>query len=76
MGLVIDSPRFCAQLAQAFDAAIPAGAYEVRLAADGDLEWIERKPSGETRYTSEPGMGPVRRAFIGFLSLLPIDWLL
>ena len=76
MGLLIDSPRLAAQLVQAFDTEIPGGAYEVRLSADGDLEWIERTPSGEKRYDTEPGTGIVRRAFIGFLSLLPIDWLL
>ena len=53
-----------------------AGAYEVRLDADANLVWIERTPSGETRHATEPGTGFLQRAFIGFLSLLPIDWML
>jgi putative cardiolipin synthase len=76
MGLLIDSPRLAARHAQTFATDVPAGAYEVRLTADGGLQWIERTPSGETRYTTEPGTGILQRAFIGFLSLLPIDWLL
>jgi putative cardiolipin synthase len=76
MGLLIDSPRLAARHARTFDTEVPAGAYEVRLDADGNLVWIERTPSGETRHATEPGTGFLRRAFIGFLSLLPIDWML
>jgi putative cardiolipin synthase len=76
MGLLIDSPRLAARLAQAFATDIPVAAYEVRLDEDGDLRWIERTPSGEKRHATEPGAGPLRRAWLGFLSLLPIDWML
>jgi putative cardiolipin synthase len=43
----------------------------VRLAGDA-LEWAD----GEARHTSEPGAGLLARLWIGFLSLLPIEWLL
>jgi putative cardiolipin synthase len=76
MGLLIDSPALGGQLAEAFDRGAPRAAYEVRLGADGGLEWIERTPAGETRHDTEPGTGPLRRTWIRFLSVLPIEWLL
>ena len=41
MGVVIDSPALATRLSQAFDRELPGNAYEVRLASDGDLEWID-----------------------------------
>ena len=75
LGVLIDSPALAARLVQSFDTDVPAGAYELRL-AEGGLEWIERAPDGEKRHSREPGAGFLKRAWIGFLSLLPIDWLL
>ena len=76
MGLVIESAALAGRLSAAFSTWIPERAYEVRMRPDGGLEWIERLPSGEIRHDTEPGVGGVRRAWLGFLSLLPIDWLL
>ena len=77
MGVVIDSPVLARQLSEKFDAAIPNVAYEVRLKADGDdLEWIDRSGGRETRFAREPGAGLLRRLWIGFLSILPIEHLL
>ena len=77
LGLVIRSPVLAQRMATAFDVDFPMRAYEVRLAEDGEsLYWIERTPSGETRYDSEPGAGPLKRLGVGILSLLPIEWLL
>jgi putative cardiolipin synthase len=76
MGLVIESPALAQQLSAAFDKVIPRAAYEVRLAADGRMEWIERTQSGEIRHETEPGAGAAKRGWIGFLSILPIEWLL
>ena len=51
--------------------------YDARLASgSGELEWIEHTPAGEKRHDTEPGAGFFKRAWIGFLSVLPIDWLL
>ena len=75
MGLMIDSPALGRRLAAALDADAPKVAYEVVLAADGGLEWIERG-AAETRHATEPGVGPLRRAWIRFLGVLPIEWLL
>jgi putative cardiolipin synthase len=71
MGLVVESPSLAARLSQALDRELARNAYEVRLAG-GKLEWLD----GETRHTSEPNAGLFRRAWIGVLSILPIEWLL
>ncbi len=77
MGLVIDSPVLAQRLSSAFDRQVPRVAYEVRLAPDGRCaEWIERTEEGEVRYEADPETSTGRRAWIGFLSILPIEWLL
>ena len=77
MGMVIESPALARRLASALDAEAPAQAYELRIAADGHCpEWIERTPAGEVHYDAEPGTSAAKRAWIEFLELLPIEWLL
>ena len=76
LGVVMHSPTLARAMAQAFEQTIPAGAYEVRLDAGGALVWIERTPSGERRYATEPGTGVLKRLTVGLLSVLPIEWLL
>ena len=77
MGLVIASPALAGRLSAAFDTDVPAGAYEATIAADGHCpEWIARTPTGEIRYEVEPGTSAAKRAWVGFLGLLPIEWLL
>jgi len=71
MGVVIESAVLAVQLSDALDRDLPRDAYEVRLAED-KLQWID----GNVHHTSEPGAGWLRRIWIGFLSLLPIEWLL
>ena len=46
------------------------------FSAARDLEWISREPTGEVRYDAEPGAGFLKRLWIRFLSVLPIEWLL
>ena len=72
MGVVVESSLLASRLASALDTGLPRDAYELRLAGNGDLEWLE----GNVTHTSEPGAGPFKRLWIGFLSLLPIEWLL
>lgn len=76
MGVVIDSPTLARRLGAEIDQAVPTQAYEVRLPQGGSMEWIDRGPDGETRYRSEPDTGRLRRLWVDFLSLLPIEWLL
>lgn len=77
MGAVVDSPVLATRLADMFDTRVMYNAYEVRLAADGNnLEWIERTEEGDKVYTSEPQTGMLRRMWVNFLSILPIEGLL
>jgi len=77
MGIVIDSPALASRLATQLDTRLPDIAYQVRLGPDGQtLEWIDRTPEGETHYATEPGASPMRRLWVDFLSMLPIEWLL
>jgi putative cardiolipin synthase len=77
MGLVVHDPALGQALARAFDTEIPLAAYEVRLADDGrTLQWAERGPGGVTLHDVEPGAGLLRRAGVGLMSWLPIEWLL
>lgn len=77
MGVVIESPRLAGLLVTAFDTTIPRESYEVSLAAGGHgLEWVDRDAAPEKIYTVEPESGALRRLWIDFLSILPIEWLL
>lgn len=75
LGFVIDSPALARTVHEAFDVAIPGNAYEVRMEDDA-LYWIERRGDRQIRYDTEPNTGLLKRGFIVFLSLLPIEWLL
>jgi hypothetical protein len=59
-----------------FETDVLLTAYEVRLASDGSLEWIDRAASGETRLASEPGATAANQAPIELMMALPIEWLL
>lgn len=76
MGFMIDSPAMAQRMAAALRKRVPARAYKVELDKEGTLHWIEQTPAGPERHDTEPGTGFWRRAAVGFLSLLPIDWLL
>jgi putative cardiolipin synthase len=76
LGFVIESPALAKQISGTFDESIPLRAYEVRLAENGSLYWLERSGPTVTRHDTEPGTGFWRRFGVYLLSLLPIDWLL
>ncbi len=77
MGLVINSAALVRRLTNAFDNTIPSRAWEVRLAQNtGGLEWVERTFSGEIVHTVEPQTDWFRRFRSGFMSVMPIEWLL
>lgn len=76
MGFVIDSPDLAAAITDAFAKEVPGTAYQACLDARGKLYWLENKQGQIVRHNSEPGTGPVKRALIGVLSHLPIEWLL
>jgi putative cardiolipin synthase len=76
LGFVIDSPALAAGVEDAFTRHIPQQSYEVKLDAQGRLYWLEPTPTGTVRHDTEPGTTWWRRAGVGLLSLLPIEWLL
>jgi putative cardiolipin synthase len=77
MGLVIRSPALASRLARHFEEELRSDAYEVRPSQEGGcVVWIERSDGAELRHENEPGAGFLRRMWLGFLSLLPIDWML
>lgn len=76
LGFVIESPAMARDIALAFDSEIPRNSYSVRLDDEGDLYWIELREGNRIRHDSEPETGPVKRALVWLLSLLPIDPLL
>ena len=57
MGFVIDSPALAHRLADVFASRMPASAYEVRLGADGALQWVEGEATALRCTTGEPGAG-------------------
>jgi len=76
MGFVIDSPELAERIAQGFETAVPERAYQVRLASDGSLEWVERVDGKEVVHKDEPGATPMKKMGVSILSWLPIEWLL
>ena len=76
LGFVIDSPVLSERVHQAFEGAIPANAYEVRLDNKDRLYWVERLDDRQARHEQEPNSGFLRRSGVFLLSLLPIEWLL
>lgn len=77
LGFLIDSPQLAGELQDAFDREMASSAYELRLAEDDHaLRWIEQTPSGPVTHEKEPHTGPLQRAIMGAVALLPIDWLL
>ena len=77
LGVVLKSRKLAQRLSASFDEAIPANAYAVRARKDGAcIEWIERTPRGETVLEDEPNSSWLGRAWLEFLMVLPIDWML
>ena len=74
MGLVIDSPRLATDLADVFTARVPLDAWQVRLTAAGELQWVDLK-SAET-FDHDPGVPAWKRAWVRLLEWLPIRSLL
>lgn len=76
LGFVISNQALAKAVTTTFRERIPEEAYEVKLDEHGKLYWIERTDAGTVTYTSEPGVGIIKRGWVNFLSILPIDWLL
>jgi len=76
MGLVIRSPVLARTISEGLDRTLPPGAYALRLAGDGSLQWVEQTADGERVHTTDPQAGAGRRWLVLLLSWLPIEWLL
>jgi cardiolipin synthase C len=76
LGFVIESTVLAARLSAVFDDTIPEAAYEVHLSSSGALYWTEKRSGELVRHDTEPGTSLMQRAFVRFLSWLPIEWLL
>lgn len=76
MGLVIDSPEATASMMRHYAAGLRNIAYEVRLDESGELVWLDHGVEPARVLKDEPGTSAFKRAWIDFLTLLPIEWLL
>lgn len=76
LGFVIDSPRLAQRIHDAFMGQVPQTSYEVVLDNSGKVRWIEYRDGRVLQYDTEPHSSFWRRFWAGFLSLLPIDWML
>ena len=76
MGFVIESADLAKQIADGLEEGILKSAYQVRLKADGELEWIEQRGDRTVLHETEPGTSFGQRLLIRVLSVLPIEWLL
>jgi putative cardiolipin synthase len=77
MGLVIDSANLAGRLADAFDHWIPANTYEVVLPEGAtSVQWLDRAAGDDVRLDKSPDTSAWDRFLAGFLSILPIEWLL
>jgi putative cardiolipin synthase len=76
LGLIIESRNLAQRLGTVMRDTVPGMAYEVKLGADGNLYWLERRDGQVIRHDREPGASLWRRTSVKVLSWLPIDWLL
>jgi cardiolipin synthase C len=77
MGLLIDSRTIAGGISDRLDQTLQGAAYQVGRSDDGSLIWTSHNRDGTvTRYDSEPNTTLPLRLFVGFISVLPIQWLL
>jgi putative cardiolipin synthase len=73
MGIVLDSPTLAVPALDLLFQALPTHAYQLRLDADGHIEWVAQENGIEVIYHTEPETGFWRRFSVGFMRLLPIE---
>ena len=76
LGFVIESPKMAHEIESAFDEDIPESSYEVKLADQGAVHWIERADGKVIEHRFEPETTVFKRSFVWLLSTLPIEWML
>ena len=77
-GLVIESPTLAAAIADVFENHLAARSYALRLDDAGSIEWQDHPaPDAPVQlHHTEPQTPLWKRAMVGLLSWLPIEWLL
>jgi putative cardiolipin synthase len=75
---MVDSKELAKQTIELFDRSTsPDNSYRLQLDEKSNrLSWLTRKAGGETRYSTEPEAGLMRKLGVEIMSLLPIESLL
>lgn len=76
LGFLMDSPALAERMEQLFTDPLEQRAYQVRLAADGRMEWIDTQPEGSFVHHHDPDTTWLRRAQVVLWRMMPIEWLL
>lgn len=78
LGFVIHSPTLAQDISNIFDNQVPDSSYQVILDKDNKQKWLERTEDSSTvkTHTTEPGTNLFSRWWLGFMSKLPIEWML
>ena len=75
-GLVIESSALADKMAVALATLGAELSYEVRLSADGRLQWFAKQDDQVVCFDAEPGMTTTQRLLGSALRRLPIDWMM
>ncbi len=78
IGIMVDSQELAKQTIELFDRSTSSdNSYRLQLDEKSNrLSWLTRKAGGETRYSTEPEAGLMRKLGVEIMSLLPIESLL
>jgi putative cardiolipin synthase len=76
LGLLADSCKLAGALQDVLETRLGDAAYEVRLATNGRVEWVEQVDGRPFIHEKEPQTSLLRRALVTVVSRLPIDWML
>ncbi len=76
LGFVIRSPTLAKRVDSQLERALPREAYELQLAHDGRIIWIEHRGTTTVRHEAEPGTTRLSRVLVTLTSWIPIKWLL
>ena len=78
LGFVIHSPKLARQISSLFQHDIPSNSYKVILNEHSQLRWLEQNQPNEKPkiHEIEPRTTLIERFWLGFLSRLPIEWML
>lgn len=80
MGVVFSNPEYGENTAKQFQQLLSSHAYQVEIAATGDLQWTETIMQKGNRvqkvYDTEPGTSFWQRTLIKIIAWLPVEWLL